>query len=318
MSNTLQELREVMHKKAKGSANLKKPVISTENTPKTSYKKPSKNNKSPGKDGKSSEECFIVIPDVHSYERDDLAYEITMEATKVLSDNYNCTKVVQLGDLMECGEISGHPPSHVRERIPSYVDEVDWALNDFWARIRENVPGAELHAHLGNHEHRVNNWLLNRLGRGKVTESVYDDINPTSFYKKEGINVIPYGEENPTDGTLELFPGLVTLHGWSTATNCAKIHLEKMLGATSVIHGHTHRIQSYTRRNPIKNELVGAWSIGALAKVGMFYQKGMPSEHSLAFAFVQTFKGGFVVNTIPILGGSHKYVMLPDGSVLEN
>ncbi len=320
MSNTLKELREKVKQRASGkSVDVTKPLISQVEVPKIDFTKPSKAAvKSNGKNSeKHADQCIIVIPDVHSYERDVVGYELAMQAVKVMADSYNVTKVVQLGDLMECGEISSHPPSHIKEKSVSYIDELDWAVNDFWARCKEAAPDASMHALLGNHEHRVNSWLLNRLGRGRLTEDMYEQLDPTLIYQDMGLQVIPYGDENPTDGTLEIFPGLVTLHGWSFAVNCAKEHLDKMMGATSVIFGHTHRIQSYVRRNPMKNELVGAWNIGALAKTNLLYQKGRPCDHGLAMAAVLTHKNGFTVQTLPILGDKHKYMILPNGSVLN-
>jgi hypothetical protein len=319
--NTFRELREKVRQRASGkSVDTSKPLLSQVEVPKIEYQKPSKTvtqKTSKLKDAKFADQCMIVIPDVHSYERDVAGYELAMKSIKVLADNYNVTKVIQIGDLMECGEISGHPPSHIKEKVMDYVDEIDWATSDFWARCQEYAPGASMHALLGNHEHRVNNWLLNRLGRNRLTEDMYEQLDPTTLYRDMGIEVIPYGNENVTDGTLEIFPGLVTLHGWSFAVNCAKEHLDKMMGATSVIFGHTHRIQSYIRRNPMKNELVGAWNIGALAKTNMFWQKGKPCDHGLAFGVVMTHKNGFTVNTLPILGDAHKYIILPNGAVLH-
>lgn len=273
---------------------------------------------------KEIDQCFIIIPDVHSYERDKAAYEVAMESMKVLNDTYNVTKVVQLGDLLECGEMSKHPPSHLKEQIPSYLDELKWGVDDFWSRAAEYCPGAELHALLGNHEHRVNNWLLEKLGRSKISLDMYEDLSPTHLYQQMGINVIPYGNEDAIDGTLPLFapkgsnaPSLVCVHGWSFSVNAAKAHLDKMMGATSVIFGHTHRIQSHIRRNPMTNANVGSWNLGALAKTNLFYQKGIPCDHALAFGVVFTYGDSFEVVTLPILGNKTKHVILPNGAVLS-
>ncbi len=89
------------------------------------------------------------------------------------------------------------------------------------------------------------------------------------------------------------------------------------MGATSVIFGHTHRIQSYIRRNPMTNQLVGAWNIGALAKTNLLYNRGQPTDHALGFGVVFTYKNGFTVNTLPILGNEHKYVILPNGAIVS-
>lgn len=323
---SLRELRDqVLNKKSPS----KKPVISDVPTPKVNYSKAThsvhnkamsvklKDNKGVKLTKSESDQCMIIIPDVHSYERDVGGYELAMEAVKVISDTHNVTKVVQLGDLMECGELSGHPPSHVKERVMSYIDELDWAMNDFWTRIKKNSPDATYHGLLGNHENRINSWLLKNIGRGRIAESMYNELNPVDLYNAQGIQCIPYGEENPTQGTLEIFPKLYCLHGWSFAENAAAVHLAKVLGSASIIHGHTHRYHMTSKFNAITGESVGAWSFPALAKTNMLYSKGIPTNHTLGFGVVYTHKNSFSVNVMLIHGTNNRYVMLPNGSVLS-
>lgn len=325
MPGTFEELREQARLKKTGlplkvKPNLKAPALSQVETPKIEHQKTT--SMFDGSHVKVKEQevdgCFIIIPDVHSYVRDVQAYEVTMESIKIIADNYPVKKFVQLGDLMECGEMSTHPPSHVNEMVPNYVEEVDWAVNDFWARAMKYCPkGTEFHALLGNHEHRVNKKLLEKLGRGDTTRQLYNHLMPTEIYKNMGINVVAYANEDEKDGMLRLHPELICVHGWNFAENCASAHLRKLRNSSSVIFGHVHRIQSHVVRKPGTNELVGAWTMGALAKTNLFYNNGNPTDHALGFGLVFTHGNTFSVHTLPILGNNHKEVKLPNGSVLS-
>jgi hypothetical protein len=91
-----------------------------------------------------------------------------------------------------------------------------------------------------------------------------------------------------------------------------------MVGSTSVIFGHTHRIQSQVRRDTITGKFAGAWSFGALEKTGMYYQKGIPSDHALGFGLVCVRGNTFSVFTIPIFSKEKsRKLTLPNGEYFE-
>ena len=165
----------------------------------------------------------------------------------------------------------------------------------------------------------MNKYIINALARpGKMAQSIYESLMPNGLYKDFGVKVIPYGNEKPTDGMYAITPDLYAIHGWSFANQAAKTHLDKTMGAASIIFGHIHRIQSYVRHNPMTGSAVGAWSFGALAKNNMFYQKGQPNDHCNGFGIVQTDGKYFNVITIPVLkDGSDEMVVLPNGETLR-
>ena len=273
-------------------------------------------NKTPSK----IDQCFVIIPDVHSYQRDQKAYSLCMEALPVINKQYPVTKVIQLGDLLEGGEISNHPITNVYDSVPSYADELDWAVEEFWKPVKAAFPNSNYYALLGNHEDRINKWLAKRLGACDLSQSMFDDYSPKNLYEDLGIHVTPYGNEDISEGVLEIFPKLLCVHGWSFAINAAKVHLDRVMGGNSLIFGHTHRTQSYIKRNPIGNETVGAWSFGALAKNNLLYQKGIPCDHTLGFALVVTHNDSFQIMPIQInirANGGRKMI-LPTGTVIQN
>ncbi len=264
------------------------------------------------------DQCFIIIPDVHSYDRDKVAYDLMMESLPILNKDFNVTKFVQLGDLLECRSLSSHPTSNVLEPTPEYTEEIAWSVEEFWKPAMKACPDANFYSLMGNHEERLNKWLAARLGRSDMSIQIYNDFLPTKLYESMGIHVTPHGREDVNEGVLELFPGLVCVHGWSTAQNAPKAHLAKLMGGRSMLFGHTHRMQSDVQRDPLTNDYIRSYSFGSLAKVSMHWHRGQPMNHTLGFGLVFTYGDKFFVRTIDILmDGDKRYLMLPNGQVLE-
>jgi len=307
MSESLKKLLEKNRKRKMGDTSAIQPSQSPMPKEKTLNSDPNK-----------ADQCFVIITDVHSYERDVAAFDLCLESLPILDKLYNVTKVVQLGDLLEGGSTKTHPVSNVYDTVPDYTDELDWAINEFWKPVMRSCPNANFYAMFGNHEDRINKWLAQRVGANELSQAMFEDYSPKGLYEDMGIHVTPYGNEDVRSGILEIFPKLVCVHGWSFAMHAAKVHLDKMMGANSVIFGHTHRKQDYVRRNPVNNDQVGAFSLGALAKTNLLYQRGIPCDHTLGFGIVLTHKDSFLILPIDIKVTStgHRKLILPDGTVL--
>ena len=279
----------------------------------------------------NASQCIIIIPDVHAHDRDEPAYELVMQhALPELAKAYNVTKFVQLGDLLDVAELTSHPKSHVDETVPKYEDELNWAVDDFWARAMETLPNAEFHALMGNHEHRINTYVCKNFGKKEFAKHINDTLEPTRIYEDMGIKVTPYGAEYAYENMLEIHPGLFCVHGWSFSTHAAATHLNKVGAGMSMIFGHTHRIDSYVKAQAGTGTLKGAWSMGALQKKNRYYNKGTPNDHALGFGIVLTHGDAYTVYTIPIHGNefkrdkngervinNHRHCILPNGKAIE-
>ena len=264
--------------------------------------------------GKSHD--ILVIPDVHSYERDKPAFDLLMNTVfAAIAEQYNITKVVQLGDLLECGEYSTYGKSHIDETVITMEHEIEWAVNDFWNPLKSLFNNAELMFVEGNHEARWHSHLIKHINNERLAQYLSNVVDPCNIFEKHNIKCARYGNENPADSLLMVTDKIVAVHGWSHAKHAAHTHLDKVSGAYSVLFGHTHRMQSFVRSNPITNDIVGAWSFGAIAKTGMYYQKAQPSDHCLGFGIVSVRDDDFSVYPIKIIQDDKKRtVFLPDGS----
>lgn len=269
------------------------------------------------------DEVFLFIPDIHSYQRDKKAFNVMMRALPHLAKIYNITKFVNLGDLLEVGEASTHPPCSVYERIPKFLDEMEWALEDFWKPAMRACPDANFYALMGNHENRWDKKIVRQLSSKNLiskdyAECMYQDYMPTDIYEEMGIHVTPYGNESVTDGILELIPGkLIAVHGWNFAKNSSATHLNQLHGGYSMVYGHTHRAQSHVVRNPVTRERVEAWSFGALAKSEMKWHGGNPNDHVLGFGLANVYGDAFNIQSLSINIGKDdsRILILPDGKV---
>lgn len=271
------------------------------------------------------DEAFIIIPDIHSYQRDKKAYNAMMKSLPYLAKLYNVTKFVQLGDLLEVGEASSHPKSSVYERVPTYLDEVSWAIDEFWKPAMKACPNANFYALMGNHENRWDKKIAKEILAKKVVtqeyaQQIYEDHMPTDLYEELGIHVTPYGNEAVGEGILELIPNrLIAIHGWSFSKHSSATHLSKVHGAYSIVYGHTHRAQSHVVRNPLTRRRVEAWSFGALAKPEMKWHNGNPTDHVLGFGIVNVYGSEFNIQSLSIdidIESDTRTLILPDGKVI--
>lgn len=264
--------------------------------------------------------CIVVIPDIHGHAtHDQKAVELMHHAVRKLSESYPVCDIVQLGDLCDGAELSSHPQTNVYEPAPSWESELDWAVNEFWDRLKDDVPGANLHFIEGNHEARMHKKMANALGRGRLTVEAYEAMNACNRFEQEGIDCIRYGEGTVQESILEL-EGVVFTHGWSFAIHAAKNHLDKTFSSRNIVFGHTHRIASYTRRDPFTGKQVWSWSFGTLSKVQQYYHKATPTDHAHGFGMLLVAESGEVSPMpIPIHSTTQgKYTcVLPTGTVLK-
>lgn len=65
---------------------------------------------------------------------------------------------------------------------------------------------------------------------------------------------------------LKYATALWAVHGWSFAKRASASHLDKAV-SVSIAHGHTHRMQVETRREPSTGRILKNWSPGCLSKL---------------------------------------------------
>jgi predicted phosphodiesterase len=243
----------------------------------------------------------MILPDAHIPNHDEKAMACVLEAYRILKPK----RVVVLGDWLDCEQFSSHGVSTMAElRAHRFVDdELDpcRAILDKLQKNRNELIYIE-----GNHEARIERWAVqwgSRLG-----PDIYDLMAPRKLLGegRKKFTWIPYKGQL---SHYEITPDLWAIHGWSFAKRAAAIHQEKAV-SVSIVHGHTHRQQSETRRDPTNNRVLKAWSPGCLSKLQPLYMANNPTAWVHGFSLVYVGRNSWTDYTITIQDGR---CILPDG-----
>ena len=215
--------------------------------------------------------------------------------------------VVSLGDMLSCDQFSTHSPTYGMPET-SYADDVSQA-NAFLDRIQRHSDRLVMVE--GNHEYRVARWAA-VSARGKGTHTMLSPQKVLTAGRK--CVYIPYGPSEGTYPHYKVNPRIVAVHGWSYAKNATKAHLAISQGR-SVIHAHTHRVDSSTVQNIWSpGKIVEAHSSGCLCKLIPIYGTGTPVEWANAFILGYLGRHSDSLYTVKIL---KNFCILPDGTEIR-
>ena len=245
----------------------------------------------------------MILPDLHLGSQDKAALRC---AVKIV-DHYSPDRLVILGDWLEVHSASSHGAGDRREaKAISYMEEI--ADCRALLALLELLPGVrEIVFIEGNHENRVERWAVSH---GRFAEEIVDSISPRAALSRGRelpFTWVPYKAEG-IPGYVEIAEGLIACHGWSTAKHAAHAHLRKAHGL-SVVHGHTHRRQSYVERHPLTGAAIEAHSPGCLAQLHPLWV-GAPTDWTHGVSLLQESDERWALFHIPINAGQ---VVLPCG-----
>lgn len=260
--------------------------------------------------GSVNESCTLIAPDTHFGEQDDEACELFVKVVEKVRP----WRVIQLGDLLECGPFSGWATHKI-----SLAKDYDFARNEVgparkW--IERILKYTNLYVqHEGNHEYRVERQALGSTFGSSVWEMIDPRRVILADYPKGQVKWVPYINSNDLTSHYRLQPNLITIHGWSVANNAADIHLAKAARAgMSVIYGHTHRREEKTTRNPFTGELLLASTPGCLRSLTpSFTQAKGPNDWSHGFGVLYVSRHNprdWTYYNVPIVKGR---AIIPDG-----
>lgn len=250
----------------------------------------------------------LILPDLHAPNHDEVALEIVKKAAAILRPR----EIVILGDWLDCEAFSSHPASSLFEEERPFATELDIVTDTLeeFRKLRSKIVYIE-----GNHEQRVEKWCA-KVG-GQLGHDLYARISPRERLGPYLAKWVPYAKADIVS-RHEITPDLWAVHGWSHAKHSASIHQQKAV-SVSIVHGHTHRAQSYARREPSTGRVLKAWSPGCLAKFQPMYRhRHGPDEWTHGFSIVYVSSKDpmdwtdYCVQIKP--GG---YCVLPDGKQVK-
>jgi len=250
---------------------------------------------------KQGSKTFLAFGDVHVPHQNVQAVEILRRVAERLRPDL----VVCLGDLLDCGQFSTHPPTYGTPES-DYVEDLKQA-NALLDRLQASC--GRLIMVEGNHEYRLDRWAAATAeGRG-----AYSMLAPRIQLTKGRSNYtyVPYGSVSGRYPHYALNSRVIAVHGWSYARHATKAHLQISQGK-SVIHAHTHRADASIIQNIWSvGKIVQARSAGCLCKPIPLYGTGRPVEWVNAFILGYLGRRSDTLYTIPILDGR---CILPDGT----
>ena len=259
-----------------------------------------------------NDKLTLILPDAHFPDADPRA----IEAVEKVCEALRPWRVVHLGDLLDCLPFTRHPLHKLKQ-----AQDYDWEgmeiapARRFIERLKKNC--GYYHQLWGNHEERAERWCV---GAGNTGEAIWSMINPKvrllGGFSKDEVGFTPYVSKGDISCHYKIAKDLLAVHGWSFARHASAVHLGKSaMAGCSVVHGHTHRIQVDSARNPLTGRVLKAWSPGCLANLAPEYtQVNGPTSWAHGFSLVYVGKHSWTDYTIVIDRG---YCVLPDGSEVK-
>lgn len=198
----------------------------------------------------------LIIPDIHWPVHDPEAVAVVLKVARALRPH----RIVFLGDAFEVDQFSRHDKKSLSEDSTR-----SWSsdLESFIAQVLVPLEKCSKRRVFveGNHEYRVEAAAL----RNHEMRSVFDSISPRiRLLRQPHMEYVPY--QFPAMAHFKICPSLWAIHGWTHAKQAATAHLAKSSNF-SIWHGHTHRNQSDSKRDPATGRLLRAMSPGFLGRL---------------------------------------------------
>lgn len=228
----------------------------------------------------------LVISDLHAPHTDLRALKTALQ----YASSERVDTCIINGDLLDFAAVSRYDKT---TDVATLRDEIDVG-KDVLALIRRRLPNARITYRLGNHEERLEYYLMRHAREiaqlGIVTIDRLLDL--------ERLKISYQRERQP------IWVGkLCVLHGHeigsAAAINIAKAVLDRT--HVNTIVGHWHRRQQYDRRG-VDGSMIGCWVVGCLCDLRPHYMPINQWQHG--FAIVEVHRSGrFRVDNYIIVDG---------------
>lgn len=245
----------------------------------------------------------IIANDVHGSTMDRQAVSAFLSDLK----DWDPDEVVLNGDIIECGGFlaAHHTLGYVAQTKYTFQEDIaagNWLLDE----IQKAAPKAVIHYLEGNHEARIERWIVDQTMRnGRDSEFLRKLVGPETLLNlhARGIHYYRRGEHQAQG----LPPGWIKLgkiffvHELGGGKNAASAAVGKTAG--NVVFAHTHQSDESTMVMPGVG-LVKAWNPGCLCLRQPLWRNSNPTNwsHGYAIQFVSK-SGEFLHLNIPIWEG---------------
>jgi hypothetical protein len=245
----------------------------------------------------------VICNDVHGSMMDEDAVGAFLSDLKM----WNPNEVVLNGDIIECGGFlaAHHTLGYVAQTEYSWQADIA-AGNWFLDEVQKAAPNAVIHFIEGNHEDRVERWIVDQTMRhNRDSEFLRTMLSPKTLLRldERGVKYYERGKHHING----LPPGWIKLgkiffvHELGGGKNAAS----KAVGTTAgnVVFAHTHQEDSSTLVLPGVG-LVKAWNPGCLCQRQPLWRHSNPTNwsHGYGVQFIED-NGEFLHVNVPIFEG---------------
>lgn len=245
----------------------------------------------------------VIANDVHGSMMDRAAVDAFLADLK----DWNPDEIVLNGDIIECGGFlaAHHTLGYVAQTEYTLQDDIaagNWLLDE----IQKAAPRAVIHYIEGNHEDRLERWIIDQTMRhSRESEFLRELIGPEALLRLEDRGIKYYRRgEHQIEG---LPPGWIKLgkiffvHELGGGKNAASAAVGRTAG--NVVFAHTHQSDESTMVMPGVG-LVKAWNPGCLCQRQPLWRHSNPTNWSHGYAVQFVAKSGeFLHLNIPIWEG---------------
>jgi hypothetical protein len=246
----------------------------------------------------------FIIPDTHGSLIDPKAAAAMFADLERMGDKVR--EVVLLGDHLECGGFLAqhHVLGYVAQSEYTFADDVA-AANAFLDQIQRLAPKAKIYYLEGNHENRIERWIVDQVvGHAKDKSYLHRMFSTESVLslQERGITFLSsggfYGLRVP--GAIKLGK-CHFLHGSNHGKDVAR-KMAAMFGG-NVVFAHVHTQQAVTVRTVTAGE-IGAWCPGCLCHLQPLYRHSSITDWGLGYAFqvVDSHSDDFLHLNVPVVG----------------
>jgi predicted MPP superfamily phosphohydrolase len=252
----------------------------------------------------------IIFGDVHGCKMEHSSVAALMGDIAILDPD----EIVIGGDLTDCGGFLAqhHTLGYVAETEYSWEDD-NAAANQFLDALSEAAPKATIEYLEGNHENRVERWIITETLRNHDDAAFLRKILGPEAMLSLPRRGIKFYARNENHGDCRQ-PGFVRkgkcffVHEVSSARNAALAAINLVAG--NIVFFHTHRAESVVGFRPNIGD-VGGWNPGCLCVKRPMWQHTKPNDWTNGYA-VQLIapSENFLHINVPIVDGQSLLIPL--------
>ena len=250
-----------------------------------------------------SDRVRVSCGDVHGMRMDKKAVAAFLSDLKTLDPD----EVVLGGDILECGGwLAKHQPvGFVALADYSYQEDIK-AANWFLDEVQKAAQHAEIHYCSGNHEFRVERWIVDQtMAHQRDAQFLMDSFGPASLLRLEERGVHYYERDKVyVDGAPRGWMRLGQMyftHELGKSKNAARDSVLRTAG--NVTYFHTHRSDQATVVFPTVG-IVTAFCPGCLSEIQPIWKHSDPTSWSQGYGIdIVAKSGNFQHINVPIWRG---------------